>query len=133
MTEIGRDEGQNGHPDHKEITIETLSAPPSLVLPAPLLSRMAACVVDSSLIAAIYVVLTVASSGYAGLSGIVPNFTAAAYVASFAFFYYFLLEGFLGATVGKMLLKLRVVSHAPLRLPLRGISCDLLIGCPFST
>jgi uncharacterized RDD family membrane protein YckC len=90
------------HAEHKEISIETLSTPPLHIEPAPLARRAIAGLLDSIII---------------GLSGI-PVFAhqsspysaiTAAYIATLGFFYYFLLEGVFATTLGKSLLKLRVL------------------------
>jgi len=97
----------HGHEDH-EVTIETLSTPPVHVKPAPLTKRVAAGLVDSALLAAAWVVVLILTVKDFTLAETTSVYTGAAYLAVLTFFYYFLLEWFLAASIGKLLLKLRV-------------------------
>jgi len=95
------------HEDH-EVSIETLSTPPVHVKPAPLTKRVAAGLVDSVLLATVWVVVLIFSVRDFTLAETTSVYTGVAYLAVLTFFYYFLLEWFLAASIGKLLLKLRV-------------------------
>ncbi len=107
---MSKHEEHENHADHKEITIETLSTPPPKILPAPPLRRCIACLVDSVIIAGVYVALIVGSQGTSMLWKISVSFAGAAYVISLTFVYYFIQEAFFAATIGKSILRLRVLS-----------------------
>ena len=97
------------HTERKEITIETLSAPPLQIRPAPLPRRIAAAFVDSLILVLAWIILMLAS----GQNSPIPTpgslrAVTVAYLAALVFSYYFLMEGIFAATVGKYLLKLRV-------------------------
>lgn len=98
------------HADRKEITIETLSTPPPKILPAPLIRRFIACVVDSAIIAAVYIALIVGSQGTSMLWKISVSLAEAAYLISLTFVYYFVQEALFAATIGKSIVRLRVLS-----------------------
>ncbi len=110
MIAMSKHEEHGNHADHKEITIETMSTPPPRILPAPLLRRSAACVVDSAIIAVVYVALIVVSQSSTMLWKIPTSLAEAAYLISLTFVYYFVQEGFFSATIGKSILRLRVLS-----------------------
>lgn len=98
------------HDEHQEITIETLSTPPVHVKPAPLPRRIAAGTIDSILLFVVW-----ASAAFAmgkALPVIRSDFldpTQYAYLAGLTFAYYFILEGLFAATLGKFMLKIRVL------------------------
>jgi uncharacterized RDD family membrane protein YckC len=101
--------GDNDRQEHKEISVETLSTPPIQIKPAPLMSRLAASIVDSTVITLAWLSLTITMEG-----SLFPNFESLTntssdiYVALLAFAYYFVCEGLFAATIGKAVLKLRV-------------------------
>ncbi len=96
--------------EHTEITVETLSTPPVEIAPAPLLRRVTAGLVDSSILGLLWYVMGIAlRTQISVFYPIFPISTAGVYLGLLAFFYYFFLEGMFGATVGKFLLKLQVV------------------------
>jgi uncharacterized RDD family membrane protein YckC len=97
------------HADHKEITIETLSTPPPKILPAPLLRRFGACVVDSAIIGTAFIALIVVSRASSMLWKISVSLPEAAYLISLTFLYYFVQEALFAATIGKSILRLRVL------------------------
>ncbi len=106
MTQHGK---HNEHNDHREITIETLATPPVRISPAPMTKRVAAGVVDSLLLALLWIVLTLAAGQNLSVPSMVSlNQAPIAYLAVLVFAYYFVLEGVFAATIGKSLLKLRV-------------------------
>jgi len=90
-----------GHADHKEISIETLSTPPLHIEPAPLSSRAMAGLLDF-LIVGLIGIPAILLQGYTIIG-------AALYTVGVGFVYYFVLEGLFASTVGKSLLKLRVL------------------------
>ncbi len=110
---MSRHNEHEGHTDHEEISIETLSTPPTEIIPAPLLSRFIAGVVDSCIIALLWVVFLIAGQGFTafwamtGATSMTP--VAMAYLVTITFAYYFVLEGIFATTIGKSLLKLCVL------------------------
>lgn len=98
-----------GRHEHREITVETLSTPPTQVKPAPLARRLTASIVDSAVIALIWISVTIVTGGKWGLN--LESLTANSsdiFLALFAFAYYFVCEGLFAATIGKAVLSLRV-------------------------
>ncbi len=103
-------EPHTGHANHKEITIETLSTPPLKILPAPLPRRFVACIVDSSIIGAVYVAVTALFQGSAALWKTSGSLVYLSFLIALTFAYYFIQEGLFAATIGKSILRLRVLS-----------------------
>ncbi len=93
--------------ERKALTVETLKAPPVEVQPAPLVTRVFAGFIDAGIVLVIAVVLTV----IAGFQFTVFSLGAAqaVFLAGLSFAYFLLLEGLFAATIGKVLLRLRVV------------------------
>ncbi len=106
---MSKHEEHGNHADHKEITIETLSTPPPKILPAPLLRRFIACVVDSAIIAAVYIALIVGSQGSPVVWKISTSLAEAGYLIILTFVYYFVQEALFAATIGKSILGVRVL------------------------
>ncbi len=102
-------EPHSGHANHKEITIETLSTPPPKILPAPLPRRFIACIVDSSIIGAVYVAVTAMFQGSATLWKASESPVNLSFLIALTFAYYFIQEGLFAATIGKSILRLRVL------------------------
>lgn len=98
--------------EHEEISIETLSTPPTRIQPAPLTKRILAGGIDSF---AVFLLWLTSIGGWrflvswttAGV-GSVPLISLA-YLAGTTFVYYFVLEWIFASTIGKWLLRLRVV------------------------
>ncbi len=104
---------KDGPASRKEISIETLSTPPIQIVPASLLRRTIACAIDSLIIALAWVIPIAAGQVPDGLL-LTMNLTmmspfALAYLMILTFAYYFFLEGIFASTVGKSLLRLRVL------------------------
>jgi len=99
----------NGH----EVTIETLSTPPTHISPAPLPRRITAGIVDSFIVALVWFVLMGRWNALPELFTITSATstppTTVAYLAIVTFAYYFVLEWLFASTIGKSLLRLRVV------------------------
>lgn len=94
--------------DHHEVSIETLSTPPLKIPPAPVNKRLLAGLVDSIIITAVWFALIGFQHETAALYPITLT-ASEVYLGGIGFVYYFLLEGLFASTVGKTLLKLRVV------------------------
>jgi uncharacterized RDD family membrane protein YckC len=104
---MGQHEGHD-HEPHRELTVETLSTPPLRVKPAPLGLRLAAGIIDSTIVALIW-----ASLGIGFHQDVTPTAQDPLWLASLAlitFVYYFILEWVFSASIGKRLLKLVVLS-----------------------
>jgi len=98
---------QEKHSEHNEISIDTLRTPPLRIEPALLRKRFASALIDSTIITVIWFTLI-----YATHLGLVQKAGLASTVlAVVAFVYYDLLEGLSATTIGKHLLKLRVVGR----------------------
>ncbi len=97
--------------EHKEITVETLSTPPIKIVPAPILRRIAALIIDSLVLVILWQSLSIASGqGYEQFVRL-PDYVSLSALALIVFAYYFLLEGFLSASLGKSLFKLTVLEE----------------------
>lgn len=103
------------HEDGHEVTIETLSTPPTHVSPAPLLRRVTAGIVDSFIVTILGLVLTGRLNEFssmltiAGVASTPP--TTFVYLGIVTLVYYFLLEWLFASTIGKSVLRLRVVGR----------------------
>jgi uncharacterized RDD family membrane protein YckC len=96
---------KHGHEARGDPTIETLVSPPVTILSASLSKRFVAGLVDSVIITGVWILalrlLQATSLGFSAANE--------GYLAVIAFVYYFLLEGSLSSTFGKMIMHLRVV------------------------
>ncbi len=103
------------HEDGREVTIETLSTPPTHISPAPLLRRVTAGIVDSFIVTILGLVLTGRLNEFssmltiAGAASTLP--TTFVYLGIVTLVYYFLLEWLFASTIGKSVLRLRVVGR----------------------
>ena len=95
--------GQDGH---KEITIDTLQTPPLHIRPAPISKRLVAGLIDSLIIGLVWLGLLAALH-----RGINVEWANAGYLGAITFTYYFLQEGLFSLTIGKRLLRLRIVGR----------------------
>ena len=91
--------------DKREITIETLSTPRARIAPAPLKKRLAASIIDSIVIALAWFLLI------NSLRQAPATMRSGLYLATASFAYYFLLEWAFSCTLGKGVMKLRVVNR----------------------
>ena len=98
----------HNHDGHREISIETLSTPPLKIHPAPVSKRVVAGLLDSSIIALVWIALIGFQHQTPALY-LIHLMPSDAYLGGIVFAYYFLQEGLFAATIGKTLLKLRVV------------------------
>jgi uncharacterized RDD family membrane protein YckC len=94
--------------EHREITIDTLSTPPTRIQPAPITRRVGASVIDSIINLLLYLPII---DGWNKLyvSTMSVPWTNIAYLVGITFGYYFVLEWLFASTIGKKLLGLRVV------------------------
>jgi uncharacterized RDD family membrane protein YckC len=90
---------------HTDPTIETLRTPPVKITPAPILKRVAAGFLDSAIITALWLAVIFIQQ----LSPTQFSLFNEGYLILVTFTYYFIFEGFSGSTVGKKILRLRVV------------------------
>jgi uncharacterized RDD family membrane protein YckC len=98
----------HNHDGRHEISIETLSTPPLKIPPAPVGKRVLAGLLDSIIIALVWFALIMFQ--HQTLASYTIRLTPGeAYLGGIVFAYYFLQEGLFAATIGKTLLKLRVV------------------------
>jgi len=99
---------QGPQTNKNDITIETLRTPPLRIEPAPIQKRVLAAFLDSIVIGIIWVTLTILF--HRPFTEVLP--LEAACVAGLTLVYYFLQEGTFASTIGKHLLKLRVVGRS---------------------
>jgi uncharacterized RDD family membrane protein YckC len=99
------------HDHHHEVSIETLSTPPLKIPPAPLSKRLVAGLLDSIIIAVAWFALISFQQESTALYSTQLT-TSEAYLGGIVFAYYFLQEGLFASTIGKTLLKLRVVEKS---------------------
>ena len=92
--------------NHREITIETLRTPPLRIQPAPLARRFIANLIDSVIVGFSWTAVAHLSvqSPLIGLSS-----SNVLMLLLISFLYYFALEGLFSATLGKLVMKTRVV------------------------
>ena len=99
---------QHSEPDRNRLdeapTVETLKTPPLRIQPAPFLKRVTACLIDSAIISLAWLVLVIALG-----KGIEARLVYLPYLALVTFLYYLLQEGLFASTIGKRMLKLRIV------------------------
>lgn len=99
--------------EHEKISIETLSTPPTRIYPAPLTRRIVAGAIDSFAVFLLWLTF-IGEWGKFPISwttasvGLVTAITLA-YLVATTFVYYFVLEWIFASTIGKWLLRLRVV------------------------
>jgi len=99
------------HDDHHEVSIETLSTPPLKIHPAPVSKRFVAGLLDSIIIGVAWFALI--SFQHQNPTAYTTRLTLnEVYLGILVFVYYFLQEGLFAATIGKTLLKLRVVDRS---------------------
>lgn len=95
--------------EHKEITIDTLSTPPIKIKPAPLTRRITAVVIDSLVLAVMWLIVSLAyGHNLAHLAAFV-DYPLLGSLGIMTFLYYFVLEGLFAATIGKSAAKLTVL------------------------
>ena len=99
--------------EHEEISIETLSTPPTRIYPASITRRIVAGAIDSFAVFSLWLTFSggwnklLSSWMTAWVSSLPP--TSLAYLLGITFAYYFVLEWIFASTIGKWLLRLRVV------------------------
>lgn len=102
---------RGGDEDHGEVTIETLRTPPVQIPPAPLWRRLTAAGVDLLLIMGPAALTLFSGKPLLTVESYLQiDLFAAGFILSIALAYFSILEGFFGLTVGKYLLKLRVLT-----------------------
>ena len=107
---MGSHDEHNHHDEHRETTIETLSSPPVRVTPAPLIRRIAAGIIDSVILLLAWASVRLAlGEGLPAFWNSTPDLTSTASLAVLTFAYYFIMEGLFAVTLGKILLKIRVL------------------------
>jgi uncharacterized RDD family membrane protein YckC len=94
----------NGDVSNRELTVDTLRSPPLRIPPASLRRRFGAVAIDSIIIA-----LTWQLTEYLFRLPLNPTLSVAVFLAGSAFVYYFIFEWCLSATIGKLVMKLRVI------------------------
>jgi len=90
--------------EHKEITVETLSTPPIKIVPASILRRIAALIIDTLVLVILWESVLIASGNRYEQLVRLPDYVALAELALIAFVYYFLLEALFSASLGKSVL-----------------------------
>jgi uncharacterized RDD family membrane protein YckC len=95
--------------EHREITVETLSTPPLQVKPASLQKRMRAAIVDSLIIGAAWLFISIAPGPNPVSFVTLLTSLSLAELVCLATGYYFVLEGLFAQTVGKLLMRLIVL------------------------
>ena len=87
--------------EHTAITIDTLSAPPIKIKPAPLTRRITALAIDSLVLAFLWLMLHLLyGRGLVDLAGFL-DYTVLGSLGILTFLYYFVLEGLFAETIGK--------------------------------
>ncbi|MGO9646036.1 MAG: RDD family protein [Candidatus Bathyarchaeia archaeon] len=103
---MGTHDHENDH--NRDITIETLSSPPIKINPAPLSKRFAAALIDCLILSIFWLfILHTTSSNLS--SGLLEELLSISIVS---FLYFLISEGFFAATLGKFVMKLRVVGKS---------------------
>ena len=92
--------------NHREITIETLTTPPIHIQPSPLTRRFGATLIDSLIVSSSWMTIAHVNlqSPFFGLS-----LTSGIILFVVNFSYYFIMEWLLSSTLGKWVMKIRVV------------------------
>jgi len=103
---LGIHDHENGH--NRDITIETLSSPPIKIKPAPLSKRFAAALIDCLILSTFWLLILHATASYLP-SGLLEELLSISVVS---FLYFLISEGFFAATLGKFVMKLRVVGKS---------------------
>src|SRR5208282_436556 len=94
--------------DHnRDITIETLSSPPIKINPAPLGKRFAAALIDCLILSIFWLLILHTTSS--NPNGLLEELLSISIVS---FLYFLISEGFFAATLGKFVMKLRVVGKS---------------------
>jgi uncharacterized RDD family membrane protein YckC len=100
-------------PHEDEVTVETLSTPPTRIQPAPLLRRVTAGITDSLIVILLWLTLTgkwTSLSQMSTASGVASTEPLAwVDLGIVTLVYYILFEWLFASSVGKFMLKLRVV------------------------
>ena len=94
------------HDNHQEITIETLTSPPPHIQPAPLTRRFAAVLIDSLIVGLSWVAIAHVS---VQLPFLELTLISELILLLLSLFYYFAMEWLFSATLGKFVMKIRVV------------------------
>ncbi len=102
---MGMHDHENDH--NRDITIETLSSPPIKINPAPLSKRFAAALIDSLVLSIIWLLILHTSSNLS--SALLEELLSISIVS---FLYFLISEGMFAATLGKFVMKLRVVGKS---------------------
>jgi len=102
---VSHEPNEPSHDKNSEVTVETLKTPPLRIPPAPIRKRALAALVDSIIVDVAWISL---------LSWVSNRFLeqptlSAEYLAAITVLYYLIQEGTFASTIGKHLLKLRVV------------------------
>lgn len=95
--------------ERREITIENLSSPSIQIKPAPLMSRLAAGLIDSLILALFFSISLLVFGHNPVSSAVLLSYPGLSMLAFLGFIYYFLLEAIFSATIGKSILKLKVL------------------------
>jgi uncharacterized RDD family membrane protein YckC len=96
----------------REFTTENLSAPPIQIKPAPLARRIAAGLIDSIILALLVSISSLATGQNPGSSSALLTYSMFSMLALLTFIYYFLQEALFSATIGKYLVKLKVLDKS---------------------
>jgi len=102
---MGMHDHENDH--NHDITIETLSSPPIKINPAPLGKRFAAALIDCLVLSIIWLLILHTSSNLS--SALLEELLSISIVS---FLYFLISEGMFAATLGKFVMKLRVVGKS---------------------
>jgi uncharacterized RDD family membrane protein YckC len=99
--------GDHGNGHNRDITIETLSSPPIKIKPAPLSKRFAAALIDCLILSTVFLLILHTTSNLPSdlLEELLP-------ISIVSFLYFSISEAFFAATVGKFVMKLRVVGKS---------------------
>jgi len=97
---------ENDH--NRDITIETLSSPPIKIIPAPLGKRFAAALIDCFILSILWLLILHAISSNLW-SGLLEELLSVLLVS---FLYFSISEGIFAVTLGKFVMKLRVVGES---------------------
>jgi len=97
--------------EHGEITLENLATPPMQIKPAPVLKRVAGGFIDCVILALLLSIFLIASGQNPVSSSALLSISGFSILAIVAFIYYFLQEALFSATLGKSIVKLRVLDR----------------------
>jgi uncharacterized RDD family membrane protein YckC len=93
--------------ERREITTENLSTPPIRIKAAPLLRRLGAGLIDSSIVGTFSIAMI--AIAHISVFSMLVSYRALSILAFVTFIYYFLQEAIFSTTVGKSLVGLKVV------------------------